>query len=179
MNPAGSTGETVSSTSDDKGYLHRALRFSSLLLLLSLLAPHACASSSDELQRVLGTLHEGDMVRVFSSSHEDPVIGRFLRSTGESIHVALDAPPGVSIDIAGIRQLDTSDEQSRATWAGLGLGALVGGLVAAAVMKGNEGSESMAGVVMVAVGIPVSIAIGGMIGSGVVNYRWQTRWRWI
>ena len=64
----------------------------------------------------------------------------------------------------------------RATWAGLALGALAGVLVTGAIIRGDTGGDSTAGLVGFAI-VPVGIAMGGVIGNGVERYDWNTRWK--
>ena len=134
----------------------------------------AGASGPDELTEALRTFREGkDVVRVFAIYDEEPVIGRFIDAAGDSVRVKPTALPVVSIHRADVRQLDTSAKRSRATWLGLALGAVAGGLVSAAVLEDSTEMEGM----MVVIILPMSVAIGGMVGSGVVDYHWQTRWQ--
>ena len=144
------------------------------LIFLPFQANVAGASSSHELTEVLRTLRGGeDVVRVFAIYEAEPVIGRFIDAMGDSIRVKPTALPVVSFHRADVSRMDTSARQSRATWVGLGLGALVGGVVSAAILENSTETQGM----IVLFVFPISVAIGGLMGSGVVNHHWETRWQ--
>lgn len=147
-----------------------------LLMFTAWSASAAAASSAAELHDVLGTLTDKDVVQVHAIYEDDPVIGRFIDAAGDSIRVKPTALPVVAFHRADVTQLDTSTKRSRATGWGLVAGVLVGGLVSAAILKANEDTGGTTGMAVFFV-FPMSVAIGGVMGSGFVDYHWQTRWQ--
>ena len=146
------------------------------LALTALPALGVASSSAADLRDVLNTLTNKDIVRVHATYEYEPVIGRFIDAMGDSIRVKPTALPIVAVHRADVNQLDTSTERSHGTWLGLAGGVLAGGLISAAIWKANENSSEPGALVVVIV-FPICVAVGGMVGSGIVDYHWQTRWQ--
>ena len=151
----------------------RALRL--FVLSWTLTSGPAWASSPDSVDTMLRDVRPGDVVRVFAKNLEEPVIGRHVSASSETLRVKPATLPAVPIARQDVVQLEISPERTRATWLGALLGGIMGGALTMAMVASNENSEGPVALVGI-VFVPVGLGMGALLGSGIVDYHWRTVW---
>jgi hypothetical protein len=133
------------------------------------------AAETDSLPPGVGSLRDDDVIRVFSYPHRDPVVGRFISVSSDTIRLKPTALPTISIAMADAEQIDRSRHRTNNTWTGVLLGTLAGVAATAWIVSTYEGEGAV--ILLGAAFVPVGAGIGALAGSGVVDYHWQSIWK--